>query len=182
MNILAFAGSLRADSHNRKLLRAAEELAPEGVTIRLFELDEIPLYNGDDDGEHQPEPVRQFKQAIAEADALLIGCPEYNASFSGVLKNAIDWASRPLASTPLLNKPAAIMGASGGMSGTARAQTALPPVLMSCGVRVMPKPGVVVRQAASVFDENGRLTDSDTREQIKNQVEALVEFAHRLNG
>lgn len=180
IKILGIPGSLRADSFNRGLLRTACDLAPDGVEVEIYDIDEIDLYRADVDRVEQPEPVKAFKQAIADADALLIASPEYNASFPGVLKNAIDWASRPLAETPLMQKPAAVMGASGGMSGTARAQAALLPVLTACGVLVMPKPGVLVRQAASLFDDNGRMTDPDTREQIRKQVASLVEWTRAV--
>jgi chromate reductase, NAD(P)H dehydrogenase (quinone) len=180
MKMLAFAGSIRSASFNRGLIQAAKELALPEMTFEIYEISDIPLYDADDDGEIQPEPVVRFKDAIAAADALLIATPEYNASFSGVLKNAIDWASRPLSETPLMNKPAALMGASGGMSGTIRAQAALLPVLASCGVRVLPKPGVVVRQARALCDETGQLTDDVTRDQIGKLVADLAEFARRL--
>jgi chromate reductase, NAD(P)H dehydrogenase (quinone) len=180
MKILGISGSVREGSYNRRLLEAAGELAPEGVAIEIFDLDDIPPYDADADSGDRPEPVARLKQAIADADALLIASPEYNASFSGVLKNAIDWASRPLAETPLMGKPAAVMGASGGLSGTARAHVALAPVLDSCGVLVMPKPNVMVRQAAKVFDEDGRLVDSDTRDHVRKLVEALVEWTEKV--
>jgi chromate reductase, NAD(P)H dehydrogenase (quinone) len=181
MKILGICGSVRKGSFNRGLLRAAQELAPEGVEIAIYDIDDIPPYDADVDSTKRPDSVLRLKQAIADADALLIASPEYNASFPGVLKNAIDWASRPLAETPLMNKPAAVMGASGGLSGTARAHVALAPVLDSCGVLVMPKPNVMVRQAAKVFDEEGRLVDEDTREHVQRLVEALVEWSTKVN-
>ena len=182
MRLLGISGSVREKSFNRGLLRAAVDVAPNDVTLSIFDISEIPVYNADFDGENQPEVVRNFKRAISESDALLIATPEYNASFSGVLKNAIDWASRPLSSTPLMDKPAALMGASGGPSGTIRAQAALLQVLVSCGVRVMPKPGVVVRHAGSLCDDTGLLTDEETRNRIREQIEALGEFSSGLNG
>lgn len=182
MKILGISGSIRKKSFNRGLLRAAQELAPEGVEIELYDVADIEPYNGDVESVATPESVTSFKAAIADADALMIACPEYNGSFTGVLKNALDWASRPAVSTPLLGKPGALVGASGGPSGTARAQAALLPVLMACGVIVMPKPGVMVRNSASLFDDEINLTDQDTRDRVLQQVEALATFAGKLNG
>jgi chromate reductase, NAD(P)H dehydrogenase (quinone) len=182
MKILGISGSVRNGSFNRGLLRAAQDVAPEGVEIEIYDIEDIQAYNADVDRVEPPAEVQAFKAAIADADALLIACPEYNGSFSGVLKNALDWASRPLASTPLMGKPAAMVGASGGPSGTARAQAALLPVLMACGVITMPKPGVMVRNSASLFDEDINLTDQDTRDRIRQQVEALTVFAKKVNG
>jgi chromate reductase, NAD(P)H dehydrogenase (quinone) len=181
MKILGICGSLRKGSFNRGLLRAAQELTPESVTIEIYDIGDIPPYDADIDSTRRPDSVLRFKQAIADADALLIASPEYNASFPGVLKNAIDWASRPLSETPLMGKPAAVMGASGGLSGTARAHVALAPVLDSCGVLVMPKPNVMVRQAAKMFDDEGRLVDQDTREHVQRLVESLVKWARKVN-
>jgi chromate reductase, NAD(P)H dehydrogenase (quinone) len=181
MKILGISGSIRKKSFNRGLLRAAKDVAPEGVEVEIYDVADIQPYNADVENADYPASVTGFKDAIAEADALLIACPEYNGSFTGVLKNALDWASRPVSSTPLLGKPAAMLGASGGPSGTARAQAALLPVLMGCGVIVMPKPGMMVRNSASLFDDDVNLTDEDTRDRIRQQVEALVTFASKLN-
>ncbi len=126
IKVFGIAGSLRAGSSNKALLRAAAELAPEGMEIRLFErLAEVPLYNEDVEKAGEPESVAALKGAIREADALLFATPEYNYGVPGVLKNAIDWASRPPRNSVLNGKPAAIMGATPGTSGTARAQLAL---------------------------------------------------------
>ena len=125
IKVLGFAGSLRKGSYNRALLRAAVELAPEAMEITLFDLAMIPLYNQDVEDEGDPEPVKAFKHAIGDADALLICTPEYNFSIPGVLKNALDWASRPAKATPLYGKPVTVMGASTGAFGTARCQMAL---------------------------------------------------------
>jgi chromate reductase, NAD(P)H dehydrogenase (quinone) len=182
MKILGICGSVRKGSFNRGLLRAAQEEAPECVEFEIYHIEDIQSYNTDVERAGQPDSVVRFKEAIASADALLIACPEYNGSFTGVLKNAIDWASRPAAETPFSGKPAALLGASGGPSGTARAQAALLPVLNALGVITMPKPGVMVRNSASLFDEDVNLTDSDTRDRIRQQVEALVAFARKING
>jgi chromate reductase len=125
IRVLGFAGSLRRGSYNRALLRAAQELAPAGMTIEVSDLAPIPLYNADVEAEGDPEPVAAFKAAIRRADALLIACPEYNHGVPGVLKNAIDWASRPPRSAALDRKPLALMGASPGMTGSARGQSQL---------------------------------------------------------
>jgi chromate reductase, NAD(P)H dehydrogenase (quinone) len=177
ISILGIPGSLRRGSLNRALLRVARDVAPEHVDIQIYDISDIPLYNADVQEQRFPEPVQDFKRAIAEADALLFACPEYNYSYSGVLKNAIDWASRPLPETPFRGKFAAIMGVSGGASGTIRAQSALRPVLGSVGVFVIPKPEVVVRNGRQLFDENGHLEDEATRDQIRQQVETLAEWA-----
>lgn len=121
INVVAFAGSLRQESYNRALLRAAQESAPESMSIDTFDLSPIPLYNYDVEQQGDPEPVQEFKHAIRKADALLIATPEYQHGIPGVLKNALDWASRPPKQSPLQGKPAAIMGATPGMTGTARA-------------------------------------------------------------
>jgi chromate reductase, NAD(P)H dehydrogenase (quinone) len=182
MKILGISGSVRIDSFNRGLLRAARDQAPMGVEVEICKIGDLPSFDADVEKIGAPKAVSELKIAIANADALLIACPEYNGSFTGVLKNAIDWASRPAATTPLSGKPAAILGASGGPSGTARAQAALLPVLYACGVIVMPKPGVMVRHSATLFDENINLVDPDTRDRIRQQIKALTAFAHRING
>lgn len=182
MKILGICGSVREASFNRGLLRAAQEEAPAGAEIEIYNLGDIEPYNADVEQVDPPASVTALKEAISSADALLIACPEYNGSFTGVLKNAIDWASRPMASTPLAGKPAALVGASGGPSGTARAQAALLPVLMATGTIVMPKPGVMVRNSASLFDDDVSLTDQDTRDRVREQVNALVSFAKKING
>lgn len=183
MKILGISGSLRAASTNTGLLRAASELAPEGVTVVLHDIGDIPLYNGDEDGGEggQPAGVLRLKAAIAEADALLLAVPEYNYSVSGVLKNAIDWASRPMASTPLNGKPLAMMGA-GGMSGTMRAQFHLRQILVHSNLLVLNKPDLYVARAWEKFDKQGNLTDEPTRDQVKALVEGLVRWTMRLGG
>jgi chromate reductase, NAD(P)H dehydrogenase (quinone) len=182
MKILGISGSVRRDSFNQGLLRAARDEASDGVEVQIHSLGDIPLFNADVEQQGMPEPVEQLKSAIAGADALLIACPEYNGSFTGVLKNAIDWASRPAATTPLTGKPAALVGASGGPSGTARAQAALLPVLTACGAIVMPKPGVMVRHSATLFDEHVNLVDQDTRDRLRQQLEALVAFTPKVQS
>lgn len=180
IHLLGFSGSLRQLSWNRALLRAAAELLPNGVTLELFDLARLPFYNQDlDTPETLPAPVAEFKSKIRDADALLIATPEYNHSIPGVLKNAIDWASRPLASTPLAGKPVAIMGA-GGMFGTVRAQLHLRQILVMA--LPLPKPEVLVQRAWEKFDAQGNLIDQPARDAIRAQLEALVAWTNRLRG
>jgi chromate reductase len=181
--VCGIAGSLRRDSLNRALLRAAQELAPAELDIRIFDrLAEIPLYNADVEREGDPEPVAAFKRAIAEADALLICTPEYNHGVPGVLKNAIDWASRPARGSVLDGKPAAIMGASPGVTGTARAQSALRLSFVFTNTPVLPQPEILVYRAAEKFDAEGRLTDEKTREFVGKLLGELADWARRLGG
>jgi chromate reductase, NAD(P)H dehydrogenase (quinone) len=179
VSILGIPGSLRRGSYNRALLEVAQQVAPDGVEISIYDLDGIPIYNADVQEQGFPEPVVDFKRAIAKADALVFACPEYNYSYSGVLKNAIDWASRPLPETPFRGKFAAIMGVSGAASGTIRAQAALRPVLGSVGIFVIPKPEVVVRNGRQLFDEDGNLSDEATRNQVREQVETLAAWVRQ---
>ena len=139
MNILALSGSLRTGSYNTKLLQAAAAAAPDGLDVLIYEgLKEIPPYDGDDDMPgHQPAAVRRLKKAISEADAVLIATPEYNHSIPGVLKNALDWVSRPLAESPVLNKPAAVISSSTGMFGGVWAAAETRKVLGALGARVL---------------------------------------------
>lgn len=165
VRVIGIVGSLRGASYNRWLMDAARELAPEWLEIAIFDLAEIPLYNGDlDTDDTRPASVRALKQAIADADAVLIATPEYNHSIPGVLQNAIDWASRPAGLSPLAHKPVAVMGASPGAIGTARAQQTLKLVLYSTLSNIMPHPGVTVGGAKDKFDADGRLRDATTRD------------------
>lgn len=164
MKIVGIAGSIRAGSYNRALLRAAAELAPEGLAIEPWDrVREVPLYDGDldRDGE-RPEPVEALKRRITEADGVLIASPEYCFSVPGVLKNAIDWVSRPGYKSVLVGKPVGIIGASGSTVGTARGQMHLREVIFSCLALSFPHAGVLVAQAAGKFTD-GRLTDETTR-------------------
>ena len=179
IHVLGVSGSLRKTSFNSGLLRAAGELLPDGMTLERFDLHSIPLYNADIDGDHPPEPVLEFKNRIAVADALLIVTPEYNYSVSGVLKNAIDWASRPAKASPLNGKPLAMMGA-GGVMGTLRAQTHLRQILQFNGTLPLQKPEVYVAKAWEKFDANGNLIDEDTKKQVRSLLEALRSWVIRL--
>jgi chromate reductase len=180
LNVLGIAGSLREGSYNRALLHAAQELAPDTMTITVFDLADIPLYNADDDGSVKPEPVERLKAAIAEADALLIATPEYNHGIPGVLKNALDWASRPVRRSPMAGKPTAIMGAATGMWGTIRAQTHLRTVLAAMNTPTVLKPEVLVRGAREKFDQDGRLIDEATRRFVRELLDNLAGLTLRL--
>jgi chromate reductase len=174
MKVLAISGSLRRDSHNTQLLRAAAELLPDGVELELWDsLKDVPPYDEDDDIEPAPEAVAELRDAIAGADAILFATPEYNHSLPGQLKNALDWASRPLATNPLRNKPVAVVGASMGAFGAVWAQAELRKVLAATGARVV-EGEVAVGHAQQRFDEDGRLADDDLREQLGEVVDGLV--------
>src|SRR3954451_2360468 len=145
IRVLGLIGSLRRGSYNRRLMQSARELAPAGMRIEIAELGDIPFYNADfDTASARPEPVERLKRQVDGADAVLISTPEYNHSVPGVLQNAIDWISRPAMRSPLVGKPVAIMGASPGALGAARAQQQLKLVLMSTLAQLLPHPGVAV--------------------------------------
>jgi chromate reductase, NAD(P)H dehydrogenase (quinone) len=174
MRLLGIAGSLRERSYNRALLRAAAELAPPGVVLEEHDLRGLPFYDGDLEAAGDPEPVTELKNAIRRADGLVISTPEYNRGIPGGLKNAIDWASRPALASPLAGKPVAIMGASTGRSGTARAQQQLREALGFPRAVVVEEPEVLVPEAYLHFDENGELVDEQTREQIAELLAELT--------
>lgn len=177
MKILAIPGSLRRDSHNARLLRAAGELLPADAELELFdELKTVPPYDEDDDLEPAPAAVRRLRAAIAEADALLFATPEYNSSIPGQLKNALDWASRPLATNVLRNKPAAVVGASTGAFGAVWAQAELRKVLAAAGARVLDVE-LAVGHAAEHLDGPATLAEGELREQLRDVTDALVEAA-----
>lgn len=180
-SVVGIPGSLRRGSRNAALLRAAQELAPEEIEIRIFGLDGVPLYNGDVEAEGDPAGVAALKSAIREADGVLIATPEYNHGIPGVLKNAIDWASRDRGEGSLVGKPAAMIGA-GGRAGTARAQLQLQHVLSETGALVMVKPGVFVDRPWEKFDSEGRLIDGDTREVVRRHLEAFAAWMARLGA
>ena len=181
VRVLGIAGSLRQGSYNRALLRAAVELAPPEMEVVVFDkLALIPLYNEDVRTRGEPAPVTVLKEAIRRADALLIVTPEYNYSIPGVLKNAIDWASRLPQDSPLHGKPVALMGASTGAFGTARAQMHLRQVCAYTNMHLLNKPAVLVARAREKFDEGGHLTDETTRGFVREQLQALLEWTLRL--
>ena len=181
MTILGIAGSLRKASLNRAALRAAQQLVPEGASLEIFDLDGIPPFNQDDEA-HTPERVVLFKQRIRAADAILIVTAEYNYSIPGVLKNAIDWASRPYGDSAWDGKPVAMMGASVGAMGTARAQYHLRQVFVFLNMYPLNKPEVMITNAAQRFDEKGNLTDESTKAQIQKLMVALVAWAKHHEG
>jgi chromate reductase len=178
INVLGFAGSLRQASYNKAALRAAVELAPAGMVIETFDLAPIQPYNEDVREQGFPPPEHELRERIRAADALLIVTPEYNRSIPGVLKNAIDWVSRP-PDQPFDGKPTAIFGASPGMIATAVAQYDLRRCLGVLNAMVMNTPSVMIGQASEKFDQQGRLTDATTRDLIGKLLGALVEWAHR---
>ena len=174
MRVLAIPGSLRNDSYNAKLLYNAAELFPEDATLDLWGgLKSIPPYDEDDDGEGTPGAVAELRDAIADADAILIATPEYNHSIPGQLKNALDWVSRPLAANPLRNKPVAVIGASTSAFGGVWAQAELRKVAGAMAARVLDVE-LAVPHAHERFDEVGRLTDGNFVETLTEVVNALV--------
>jgi chromate reductase len=179
IRILGIAGSLRRESYNRSTLRAATKLAPEGATLDVFELDGIPGFNQDEE-QNPPAKVVDFKRRIREADAILIVTPEYNYSIPGVLKNAIDWASRPYGDSAWNGKPAAIMGASIGTIGTARAQCHLRQMFVFLNMHAINQPEVMIGNAAERLDSGGDLTDEATKEFLRKLLQNLVDWTRRL--
>jgi chromate reductase, NAD(P)H dehydrogenase (quinone) len=179
LSILGFAGSLRQASYNKALLRAAQEMVPPEAELKIFDLEGIPLFN--QDLENQPtEKVKEFKGALRAADALLIATPEYNYSMSGVLKNALDVASRPYGESALNGKPIAIMGASIGMLGTGRAQYHLRQSCVFLNMYPLNQPEVMVPTVHEKVDTEGRLTDPVARQKIAELIQALIEWTKRL--
>lgn len=182
LRVLGISGSLRRGSFNTALLRAATEIAEAEqlpLRIELADLRPIPMYDDDLRAAGVPTPVEELRAAIAAADAVLFATPEYNYSVPGVLKNAIDWASRP-PSQPFAGKPFAVMGASGGPSGTMRMQYHLRQIAVFLDMHPLNKPEVFVRNASALFDAEGRLTDEATRKVIGEQLRALVAWTRRL--
>ena len=177
MKILGISGSLRRDSHNTQLLRAAAELVPDDVEFELWEgLKAVPPFDEDDEAGAAPAGVSELYEAIAGADAILFATPEYNSSIPGQLKNAIDWTSRPVATAPIRNKPSAVIGASTGMFGAVWAQAELRKVLASAGARVL-EGELPVPVAHTQFDEAGRLIDEEAHERLAEVVQHLVAAA-----
>jgi chromate reductase len=179
VHILGFAGSLRRQSYNRAILAATSEMVPDDATFEIFDLEGIPPFNQDLELE-PPEKVRDFKARIRAADAILIATPEYNYSIPGVLKNAIDWASRPYGDNAFDGKPVGLMGASVGMLGTARAQYDLRRSFVFLNMLPLNQPEVMVPFAQDKVDGNGRLTDEKTREKIRELLESLVAWTRRM--
>ena len=170
---------MRQGSYNRAALREAARLAPEGVTLEIFDLDGIPPYNQDEET-RPPARVAEFKARIRAADAILFATPEYNYSIPGVLKNAIDWASRPYGASAWNGKPVAVMGASVALQGTSRAQYHLRQVFVFTNMHPLNHPEVMIADAARRFDEHGNLTDEKTKESIRQLLAGLVNWGRRL--
>ncbi len=179
IRILGFVGSLRKGSYNKALMRAALELAPEDAAIEVFDLEGIPPFNQDFETQ-PPQVVRDFKAKIRGADALLIVTPEYNFSIPGVLKNAIDWASRPFADKVFEGKPVALMSASIGRLGGARAQYHLRQSFVYLNMHPLNRPEVMLSSAQENIDANGKLTNEQTRQLIRELLEALVKWTRQL--
>jgi chromate reductase len=177
--ILGIAGSLRQGSYNRAALREAVRLAPPGITVEIFDLDGIPPFNQDEEA-HPPARVTELKARIRAADAVLFATPEYNYSIPGVLKNAIDWASRPYGDNAWEDKPVAVMGASVSTLGSARAQYHLRQVFVFTNMHPLNRPEVMIGDAARRFDEQGRLKDETSRDLIRQMLEELARWGHRL--
>jgi chromate reductase, NAD(P)H dehydrogenase (quinone) len=182
LRILGVAGSLRAGSFNRALLRAAQEERSPDLQVRLYDIAPIPFYNADVEARGDPEPVEAFKAEIRAADAVLISTPEYNHGIPGVLKNALDWASRPHRSSPLDCKPVAIMGATAGRGSTFQAQSQIRSALVYTGSCTLAQPELSLSQAAAAFDESGRLIDEDTRIALRELLEAFAEWVRVIQS
>src|SRR6266853_5528081 len=181
IKVLAVCGSLRKGSYNMATLRIAIAQKPPGMTVEVADISQIPPYNEDVRQQGFPPPVETLRRQIAAADALLFACPEYNYSMSGVLKNAIDWASRP-PDQPFAGKPVAIMGAGAGMAGTARAQYDLRRCCVFLDMHPLNKPEVLIGQAQTKFDAEGRLTDEAARGFIRDLMVALAAWARQIGG
>ncbi len=175
LKILGFAGSLRDGSLNKKLLHAAQELSPQDAELEIFDLKDIPLFNADIEAKGDPQSVKDFKIKISEADAVLIATPEYNHSIPGVLKNALDWASR--SPEKVLNKkPVAMIGTSDGITGATRSQQHLIQVLATINAYTLYKPEVIVPNGDKKFDEQGNLIDDKTKAKIATLLTELIKW------
>ena len=179
VRIFGVAGSLRKESYNRLALHAAVQLLPPDAALDIFELDGIPGFSQDEE-QNPPAKVVDLKKRIRAADAVLFVTPEYNYSVPGVLKNAIDWASRPYGDSAWSEKPAAIMGASVGNIGTARAQYHLRQIMVFLNMFPINQPEVMIGNAATRFDKEGNLTDESTKEHIRKLLQNLVSWTRRL--
>ena len=181
ISVLGICGSLRKASFNRAALNTAIALKPAGMTVTIADIAQIPLYNEDVRAQGFPPPVETLRQQIKAADALIFACPEYNDSMSGVLKNAIDWASRP-PDQPFAGKPVAILGAGAGMAGTARAQLHLRASCVFLDMHPLNKPEVLIFQAQNKFDADGKLTDDVARGLIRDLMAALYRWTLQIGS
>lgn len=179
IKVLGIAGSLRKESFNKSTLNAAVELAPDGMEIEIFDIDGFTGFNQDDE-QDPPAKVVEFKEKIRAADAILFVTPEYNYSVPGVLKNAIDWASRPYGDNAWAEKPAAIMGASIGGIATARAQYHLRQMMVFLNMFPVNQPEVMIGNCTGKFDENGKLTDEMSRKLITQLLENLIVLTKKM--
>jgi chromate reductase len=180
IKVLGFVGSLREGSYNKALMRTAMQLLPEGATLEVFEISEFPLFNQDILDYNPPEIVKQFKTAIRAADAILIASPEYNYSVPGVLKNAIDWASRPANENAFDGKPVVVMSASTGKLGGARMQYHLRQVFVFLNMYPINRPEFMLSNAQNYFDKEGNLTDEETRQRLRVLLESLAAWTRKL--
>src|SRR5215813_5618143 len=176
VSVLGICGSLRKASLNRRLLEAISAAMPEGSKLEIYESIDLPIFNSD---LNDPAPVLALKSAIAEADGVVFGVPEYNYSIPGGLKNALDWVSRPVASSPMRGKPTALVGAASGMSGTIRAQLHLRQMLVFSDTPCMNQPEVLIPRAHERFDATGQLTDDSTKVLLAKFAAAVVAFVER---
>jgi chromate reductase, NAD(P)H dehydrogenase (quinone) len=181
ISVLGICGSLRKGSFNRAALNTAIELKPAGMSVTVADISQIPLYDEDVRAQGFPAPVETLRQQIEAADALIFACPEYNYSMSGVLKNAIDWASRP-PDQPFAGKPIAILGAAAGIAGSARAQLHLRHSCVFLDMHPLNKPEVLIFQAQNKFDDNGKLTDDVARGLIGDLMVALYRWTLQIGG
>src|SRR6202166_5476593 len=181
IRLIGISGSLRRDSYCTAILRTLRDQLPEQVTLDIFELTRIPLYNQNDEAENFPSSVQTFKDAVARCDGVVIASPEYNYGMPGVLKNALDWASRPIGDSAWSGKPAAIMGASHGAIGTARAQYHLRQILVALNLFTLNQPEVVIADAARRFDENGNLIHEPTKQLIRALLKNLLDWTRRIS-
>ena len=181
LRILGIAGSLREKSYNRLLLQAAKKLLPPSTELEIFDINEIPLYNQDIEETTLPDAVKVLKKKIEDADALLIATPEYNHSYPGVLKNAIDWASRPYGHNSFDGKPTAVISASPGVFGGIAAQDHLKQVLLALNTRLVTQPAVIVSAAHEKIDQDGNLLDPNTRQFMQQLLTNLVNLTRRFS-
>jgi len=179
IKITAFSGSLRKNSYNRMLINSLQELKPENVEIEIIDLKEIPLYNGDEEDAGVPSAVTDFKEKIKNSDGVIIATPEYNHAIPGVLKNALDWASRA-PYNPFSGKPSGIMGASTGLSGTISAQENLRHIGVLLNMHIMNNPSVLVRNAQEKFDADGNLTDEKTKDILRKYLASFSRWIEKI--
>lgn len=179
--ILGIAGSLRESSYNKLLLQAASKLLPQSTQLEIFELHNIPVYNQDVEMYAFPDTVKVFKKKIEGADGILISTPEYNHSYPGMLKNAIDWASRPYGHNSFDGKPTAVISASPALFGGIAAQDHLKQILLALNTRLVTQPAVIVSAADQKFDQDGNLLDPNTKQFMKQLITNLVNLAKQLS-